>query len=154
MKWRRLDGEEINLFKTIEKDIKLYNEAEIKFYVGTDSQRKKKHITYITSIILYRETIGGCVYYTKERDKIIEMTSRLWNETYKAVTVAQELNDFLEQFDLRVNEVHADLNPNPKHKSNSVVQSCLGFICGMGFIGKIKPDAWASSKISDRKTKN
>ena len=53
---------------------------------------------------------------------------------------------------MRVDEVHADLNPSPMHESNSSVQACLGYICGMGFDGKIKPDSWAASSVAHRKT--
>ena len=41
------------------------------------------------------------------------MRSRLWNETYKAV--AFELNNFLKDFGMKVDEVHADLNASKKY---------------------------------------
>lgn len=153
MTWRKLDGGEIDLYTELQHDISLYENDELKFYVGTDSQQKKKRVIYVTAIILYRTGIGGNVYYLKEKEAKVDMRTRLWNETYKAVEIAKELNDFLFKFGLRVDEVHADLNPDKIHKSNSVVQACLGFICGMGFEGKIKPHAWGASKVANKMTK-
>ena len=157
-KWIRLDKDEIpDIFEQLKLDIEnakiMRADDEIKFYVGTDSQRKKKYITYVTAIVMYTEKKGGAVYYTKERESVLDMHSRLWNETYKAVNIAQELNEFLKDFNLRVHEVHADLNANPKYKSHKLVKSCLGYIQGMGFDGMIKPDAWAASKIANKHTK-
>jgi predicted RNase H-related nuclease YkuK (DUF458 family) len=157
-KWKKLDGEIVNnLLETISLDIVKtkaeFADDEIKFYVGTDSQRKKYDIVFVTAIVLYRKKSGGIVYILKEREKHSDIRTRLWNETYKAITIATELNDFLKSFNLRVDEVHADLNPDPKHKSNSLVKSCLGYICGMGFEGKIKPASWAASKVANIHTK-
>ena len=157
MNWNRLTGENVNdLFLTINKDIEDNKNAdsEIKFYVGTDSQVKRKGITYVTAVVLYRVGDGALVYYSKQNENQMDMHARLWNETYKAVEVAKELNEFLKSYNLRVDEVHADLNPNDIHKSNSSVQACLGYICGMGFDGKIKPYAWASSCVANKKTKS
>lgn len=156
MKWNRLVGDEINdLFSTIESDIRdvRVGGEELRFYVGTDSQVKKKITTYVTAVVLYRVGSGALVYYARQNEKTMDMRSRLWNETYKAVEIAKELNGFLRAYGLKVHEVHADLNSNDIHKSNSSVQACLGYICGMGFKGKIKPYAWASSCVANKKTK-
>lgn len=158
MSWKKLEGNIVNdLYTTIAQDIKAtkikFADEDIKFYVGTDSQRKKYDVVYVTAIVLYRKKSGGSVYILKEREKLTDMHTRLWNETEKAIKVATELNTFLVDFNLRVDEVHADLNPDKKYKSNSLVQSCLGYICGMGFEGKVKPQAWAASKVANIHTK-
>ena len=132
LKWNRLDKGSIdNIFLQLTKDItkaKLIRENDdIKFYVGTDSQRHKGKIVFVTAIVMYMEKHGGAVYYVKENEKPTDMHTRLWNETYKAVNIAQELNNFLKDFNLRVNEIHADLNDSPKHKSNKLVSSCIKY---------------------------
>ena len=158
MGWKKLEGNIVNdLYTTIAQDIKAtkvkFADEDIKFYVGTDSQRKKYDVVYVTAIVLYRKKSGGSVYILKEREKLTDMHTRLWNETEKAIKVATELNTFLVDFNLRVDEVHADLNPDKNYKSNTLVKSCLGYICGMGFEGKVKPQAWAASKVANIHTK-
>jgi predicted RNase H-related nuclease YkuK (DUF458 family) len=46
-------------------------------------------------------------------------------------------------------EIHADINPNPKHDSNKALQQAVGYILGMGYDFKIKPEA-PSSNCADR----
>ena len=74
-------------------------------------------------------------------------------ETFKAVKDALWLNPLLESIGYKVNEIHTDLNPNPKHPSYEMVHTCLGYIKGMGFEGKAKPHSWAASSVADYKTK-
>ena len=158
LKWNKLykgkvDDIEIQLDSDIKAARVLREDDDIKFYVGTDSQKKKKYTVYVTAIVMYLEGRGGVVYYTKEKEKNTSLFTRLWNETYKAIEVARELNDFLKPYCLRVNEVHADLNASPKHKSNQLVKSCIGYIQGMGFEGQIKPRSWCASKVANKMTK-
>lgn len=155
--WKRLTGEHIeDIQKTIISDILSYPEIErneLEFYVGADSQRTDKKIKFVTAIALYNKGKGGLGYYLPEIYRNMENRDRLWTETYKAVESAQWLNKIIQPLGLRVNEVHADLNPDKKHFSNSLVQICLGYICGMGFDGKIKPEAWVASSVANGKTK-
>ena len=151
--WKNFDGEKIELYTELQKVIEDNKNDNFKVYVGTDSQQKKDHILYVTAIVFYRTGLGGLIFYLKEKEKKVDMRSRLWNETYKAVALALELNNFLKDFGMKVDEVHADLNASKTYKSNSVVQASLGYICGMGFKGCIKPFAFASSKIANKFTK-
>ena len=155
--WRRLSGENIEcIHATISNDVMANLEHDLEIYVGADSQRFEDHVNYVTAIVVYRNVKGGLGYYLSEKEKLVgklDNRTRLWNETAKAVDKAQWLNELLREFDLRVSEVHADLNNDKKHFSNTVVQMCLGFICSMGFNGKIKPEAWAASSVANSKTK-
>jgi hypothetical protein len=47
-------------------------------------------------------------------------------------------------------EIHADINPNPMFESNKALQQSVGYILGMGYNFKIKPDAIASSSCADK----
>lgn len=153
--WKRLTGEKINdLGETVLADINSYPDSDIKFYCGCDSQVIKQRILYVTVIVLYRAGNGGVAYYLREPEAKIHDKARLWNETYKAVTVAMWLNEIIKPVGLRVNEVHADLNYDEKHMSSTMVQACLGYICAMGFEGKIKPYAWCATKVANIKTKS
>ena len=152
--WQRLSGDVVeNIRAVISNDImRREDKADLKFYVGCDSQSYKEHIAYVTAIVLYETGKGGLGYYMREIEEPVPMRHRLWNETYKAVTTATWLNQLLIEFDYRVDEVHADLNSDEKHLSQSSVTECLGFITSMGFVGKIKPEAWVASGVADQKT--
>ncbi len=47
-------------------------------------------------------------------------------------------------------EVHADINTDPRFKSNTALNEAMGYIKGMGYQFKAKPDAFASSSCADR----
>jgi predicted RNase H-related nuclease YkuK (DUF458 family) len=46
--------------------------------------------------------------------------------------------------------VHADINTDPHFKSNEALKEAMGYILGMGFVFKAKPDAFASSYCADK----
>ncbi|MEO7176042.1 MAG: ribonuclease H-like YkuK family protein, partial [Saprospiraceae bacterium] len=47
-------------------------------------------------------------------------------------------------------EVHADINTDPHFQSNVALKEAMGYILGMGFVFKAKPDAFASSCCADK----
>jgi predicted RNase H-related nuclease YkuK (DUF458 family) len=47
-------------------------------------------------------------------------------------------------------EVHADINTNPNFKSNAALREAMGYILGMGFAFKAKPEAFASSSCANK----
>ena len=47
-------------------------------------------------------------------------------------------------------EVHADINTNPTFKSNAALKEAMGYILGMGFAFKAKPEAFASSCCANK----
>ena len=70
-------------------------------------------------------------------------------EVAKSIQIAYELCDLLDQYDVDL-EVHADINSNPQFESNVALKEAIGYIMGMGFAFKVKPDAFASSSCADK----
>lgn len=155
--WHRLSGQEITDIKaTIASDVtKNIDDNQLKFIVGCDSQVHKKFIVYTVSIIMLRVGHGGLVYYenTKVPRSFSQPKKRLIEETYKSVATAMWLDEILIDYALEVEEVHSDLNPDKKYLSSEVVSECMGYIHAMGYKGVLKPEAWAASKVADRKNK-
>lgn len=121
-------------------------------YVGADSKRVKKKVVYVTVVVLhYDGNKGGKIF----KEISVEpwygnIKGRLMNEVYKAIGVAYQLTDHLEG---RPFEIHLDLNPDPKHKSNVAVKEAVGYVLGtFGFKPKLKPEAWCGSAVADRDT--
>ena len=159
--WKRLTEETIdNLEETIKADILRYrDEAELKFYVGCDSQMHTTHINYTKAIALRKMGKGVLCYFKNEkipykhRNSRKDYRSKLFEETYKIVDIAKWLDDIIIPYGYLVEQIHADLNPNSDFLSNCAVSQCLGYIKAMGYTGVIKPDAWVASSIANRKTK-
>ena len=155
-KWKRLNGEDIeDLGNTILSDIADSDSEDLEFYIGGDSQASLNNVKFTVAIIMIKKGKGGRGYYknTIPLETNLSLQQRLFMETFKAVKVALWLNPLLESVGYKVNEIHTDLNPNPKHASYEMVYTCLGYIRGMGFEGKAKPNSWAASSVADYKTK-
>ena len=48
------------------------------------------------------------------------------------------------------NKFDADINTNPQFKSNDALREAMGYILGMGFAFKAKPEAFASSSCANK----
>jgi len=155
--WHRFYGENIeDLEQTILTDVTEVSTDDLEFIVGADSQWNKGRITYTVVIVMLMKGKGAKGYYKKQitsKGHSVSMQQRLFTETYQAVEVAMWLNPILESIGYEVKEVHTDLNPSPEYLSYQVVQQCLGYIKGMGFEGKLKPDSWAANSVADYRTK-
>ena len=154
--WKRFSGDNVeDLSSTILTDITTAGTEDLEFYIGGDSQASLHNIKFTVAIIMIKKGKGGRGYYKSVTPLETTMTlqQRLFMETFKAVKVALWLNPLLESIGYKVNEIHTDLNPNPNYASYEMVQTCLGYIRGMGFEGKTKPDSWAASSVADYKTK-
>ena len=155
-KWKRFNGGDIeDLGNTILSDIANSNTKDLEFYIGGDSQYNNGKVKFTVAIIMIKKGKGGRGYYKNviPVESELSLNQRLFMETFKAVKVALWLNPLLESVGYKENEIHTDLNPNPKHPSYEMVHTCLGYIRGMGFEAKAKPNSWAASSVADYKTK-
>lgn len=122
-------------------------------YIGADSIRFKKngkwYARYSVVVIIHMNSNHGCKLYHKTVDleDYGNLRQRLLNETFYAIEAATEI---IEVIGDRKLEVHLDLNPSPKHKSNVAVKEALGYVKGaVGIDAKIKPASFAASHCSD-----
>lgn len=70
-------------------------------------------------------------------------------EVAKSIEIAYALCDIFIEYGVDL-EVHADINTNPQFKSNDALKEAMGYILGMGFAFKAKPEAFASSCCADK----
>lgn len=122
-------------------------------YIGCDSIRYKKngrwYAKYSTVIILHKDGRHGCQLFhdSTDMDDYGNLKQRLLNEVMYAVSAATEILDVLGD---RHMEIHLDINPNPKHKSNVAVKEALGWVRGsLGIEAKIKPHGFAATHAAD-----
>ncbi|MDE3124548.1 MAG: ribonuclease H-like YkuK family protein [Bacteroidota bacterium] len=154
MHWRKFNGENIHLpiKKAVEEAIKKEraNGTRLKVCIGTDSQVKGEETEFATVIVFLREHNGGFMYIQNEKTKQkFHIKERMLQEVAKSIEVAYELCDLFIAWDVEM-EVHADINTNPCFKSNDALKEAMGYILGMGFAFKAKPEAFASSCCADK----
>jgi uncharacterized protein len=153
--WRRLDG---SLLKTsIENAVEdaiikeIHEGHKLKVCIGTDSQIKgKKGFEFATVILILRKGKGGFMFINNQR--VIQNYSikeRMLVEVSMSVNIAYKLCDIFTKYDIDM-EVHADINTNPNFKSNDALKEAMGYIMGMGFEFKAKPNAFASSSCANK----
>lgn len=154
MKWRRLNGQRIHgdIKKAVEKTIQKELDAgyRLKVCIGTDSQVRGGRVEYATVIVFLREKKGGFMFinnFAVEREMSIR--ERMISEVAKSVEVAYGLCDLFDRYDVEM-EIHADINTDPHFESNVALKEATGYILGMGFAFKAKPDAFASSSCADK----
>ena len=153
-KWRRLNGDRIQLSikEAVEKTIIEQHEQghKLKVCIGTDSQVRNEVTEYATVIVFLREKKGGFMFINNSSLKQkMSLRERMISEVAKSVDIAYSLCNLFDQYDVAL-EVHADINTDPHFKSNTALKEAMGYILGMGFEFKAKPDAFASSSCADK----
>lgn len=152
--WRRLNGDQLesDLLTSVENVLKREkkNDNRLKVCIGSDSQVKGGMVEYATVIVFLREKKGGFMFVsTDSKKQQIGLKERMITEVARSVQVAYALCDMLDRYNIEL-EVHADINTDPEFPSNVALREAMGYILGMGFIFKAKPDAFASSCCADK----
>jgi predicted RNase H-related nuclease YkuK (DUF458 family) len=154
MRWRKFNGESIYLpiKDAVEEAIKRETAkgVRLKVCIGTDSQVKGAETEFATVIVFLREHNGGFMYIHNEKTRQkYNIKERMLVEVAKSIEIAYELCNLFISYDVDM-EVHADINTNPQFKSNDALREAMGYILGMGFAFKAKPEAFASSSCADK----
>jgi len=154
MKWRRLNGQKIEepIKQAVESTILRETAAghKLKVCIGTDSQVRGETTEFATVIVFLREKKGGFMFISNDKTtQTMGIKERMILEVAKSVEIAYSLCDILDKNKVEL-EVHADINTDPHFKSNAALKEAMGYILGMGFVFKAKPDAFASSSCADK----
>lgn len=154
MKWRRFNGQQIEepILQAVEKAIVQETEKghRLKVCIGSDSQVRGTAIEFATVIVFLRERKGGFMFISNSKTtQKMSLRERMISEVAKSVEIAYALCDLLDKHDVEL-EVHADINTDPSFQSNQALKEAMGYILGMGFVFKAKPEAFASSYCADK----
>lgn len=154
MRWRKFNGEPLStpikhaVEEAIQREVALGN--KLKVCIGTDSQVKGRETEFATVIVFLRQGHGGFMYIHNEKKlQHYHIKERMLLEVAKSIEIAYELCDLFTVYDVDM-EVHADINTNPHFKSNDALKEAMGYILGMGFAFKAKPEAFASSSCANK----
>jgi len=154
MIWRNFSGDPLKLpIKTaVEEAIVRETNAgyHLKVCIGTDSQVRAGETEFATVIVFLREKHGGFMFlYNDKNRQPYTIKERMLVEVARSIEIAYELCDLFNKYDVDM-EVHADINTNPQFKSNEALREAMGYILGMGFAFKAKPEAFASSSCANK----
>lgn len=154
MLWRKFNGEKIKMpiKKAVEQAIVYENGLgnHLKVCIGTDSQVRGKLTEFATVIVFLREKRGGFMFINNDKTTAsLTIKERMLTEVSKSIEIAYSLCDLLDKYHVDL-EVHADINTNPQFKSNPALREAMGYILGMGFAFKAKPEAFASSSCANK----
>ncbi len=154
MIWRTFSGDPVKLpvKDAVENAIIRETKAgyKLKVCIGTDSQVHGKVTEFATVIVFLREKHGGFMYINNDKTTHkYSIKERMLVEVAKSIEIAYELCNIFTEHDVDM-EVHADINTNPQFKSNEALREAMGYILGMGFAFKAKPEAFASSSCANK----
>ena len=154
MGWKTFSGIELNssLLETIDSTI--FDEIQAfgkpRICIGTDSQVKGSLVEFATVILFLRKGRGGFMYVNKELLSLkLNIRERMMKEVNKSIEIAYSLHEILQKYDIKP-EIHVDINTSQNHKSNVALQDAMGYIKGMGYDFRAKPDAIASTNRANK----
>jgi len=154
--WRKLSGDRLELPLYDEVEHALVEERKlhrIKVCIGTDSQVKGDFTEFATAIVFLREGKGGFIYLNKYRtDMKFSLKRRMIQEVTDSIEVAYLLCPLFDKYSIEM-EVHADINSDPQFQSHIAFKEAMGYIMGMGYTFKAKPEAFASTYCANKVVK-
>lgn len=153
--WRKLSGEllQSDLKSEVESAILRERQNKLKVCIGSDSQVNGRITEFATAIVFIREGKGGFIFMSKYKtNHPFSLKERMIKEVSDSIEVAYELCPLLDKYHVEL-EVHADINSDPQFKSNIAFKEAMGYIMGMGYTFKAKPEAFASSYCANKGVK-
>lgn len=128
---------------------KFLNGDRFKLFIGTDSDDRDGVVTFATVFIVYKLGVGAIYFYTVKRERrYYDIHSRIFEETHLSLQMA----DFVKRtLNLDSAEIHIDAGY--EGPSKQIIPSIVGYIRGMGYTYRLKPWAFAATKVAHRHTK-
>lgn len=127
-------------------------ESKYAIVVGTDSEQFNDAADFVSVITIHRVGKFGRYFWTKRKGvKVFDRHDRILKEAYFSLELAQQVVDVLRK---NLNEafyefeIHLDIGQNGPTKK--MIQEIVGMITGNGFTARIKPEAYAATKVADR----
>lgn len=143
----------IEMMEQIKAYVAKDSNADYKVIIGTDSQTDSQETLFVTAIIIQRIGKGALFYTTRRRHHSMkDLRSRIYTETEYSLEcvemVKEEFSEIMEDVPL---EIHLDVGR--KGETRKLIQEVVGWVTAIGYVAKIKPEAYAASAVADRYTK-
>ncbi len=120
---------------------------DVKIYVGCDSQSYANKTIYVTTVVFRYPNRGAHVIYKKDIvPKVRDLWTKLWGELQRSIDIAGYLKI---EGQIEIYQIDLDYNTNPKHKSNVIVKTAIGYMESMGYNYAIKPQTLIAISIAN-----
>jgi len=154
MEWQKYNGEHLRqpIADAVEAAIIRETQAgnALKVFIGTDSQVKRSAVEFATVIVFLRQHKGGFMFIHKDRKTHnMSIKERMLLEVQKSIDTAYHLCPLLDKYQIDL-EIHADINTNPEFESHVALKDAMGYILGMGFNFRAKPESFASTNCANK----
>lgn len=150
--WKEVNADEITSeeFLSIMKN---YSNMGMTLYVGADSMLYNTYCTFSCIVAVHSNELRIANYYFQKQKMYDNKFKILENKILKEIEFSINTANFLRENIPEANiEVHVDIGDTIKNATRHLVDNAKGWVKGMGFEVKIKPDSWASS-VADWHTK-
>ena len=153
--WHDADGNSITLAEISQKISSYVNEGG-KIYIGTDSMLSSTKCVFATAICIHDNAKKIALYYVKRRNSndrcYSELQDKIFEEVNMSILTSRSLIKYFPESRDQI-EVHADVGRTAKSATRTFVDLIRGWVQGLGFACKVKPESWASSSVADWHTK-
>lgn len=146
-----LEALPVQMKKYLEEDPR----ASYRIVIGTDSQTNQKWTQYVTALILHRSGKGARFFcYKRKEHAVHHLHHRIYKETEQSLKLMEKLKEhgvteILADWPV---EVHLDIGKNGE--TRKLIQEVVGWVTSVGYVAKIKPDAYGASAVADKYTKS
>jgi uncharacterized protein len=141
--WR--DGKDHITTQEVFEKIKDYVENGGIIYIGTDSMLKHDYCKFASVIAIHSNDLSIANYFFKRKSLPSKNYKTLQNKIFEEVDCSIEIaKECSKRFPSAKIEVHVDVGKTNRSKTRVYVDALKGWVTGMGYLFKIKPNSWAS----------
>lgn len=142
------------MFQDILGFVRDNSSAPYNLIVGTDSQKARGEVRFVTAVVIHRIGKGGRFYYQTQYERPMKsLRQRMLYEASLSLGLASRLSERLSQLGVGLDHVEIHLDVGYNGPTSEVIREVVGMITGSGFDAKIKPDSFAASSVADKFTK-
>jgi len=151
--WLDSDGIECTR-EELKKEIKKYTKNGGRIYVGSDSMLRPTKCSFAAVIALHDDSRKIAKYYYKRindsSSSYKDLKVKILEEVNLSIQAAQYVLEICPEADI---ELHVDIGTKKANLTSKLHNMIKGWVTGMGFEIRVKPNSWASSSIADWHTK-
>jgi len=151
--WHDADGIQRDI-DYIMDDINLYTKKGGVVYIGADSMMNCTTCSFASVIALHDHDQKVAKYYfkklKKKESKYKDVKLKILEEVNIAIQTAELVLKICPSAKV---ELHVDISTEKANLTSRFYALVKGWVSGMGFKLKVKPESWASSSIADWHTK-
>ena len=139
------NGEDKLTTSEVFESIKEYVNKGGVIYIGTDSMLRSDTCKFASVIAIHSNNLKIADYFYKKKNLPASKYKMLQNKIFEEVDCSIQIaNQFSKQFPKAIIEVHVDVGKTNRSKTRIYVDMLKGWVTGMGYFFKIKPQSWAS----------